>query len=221
MRRYGRLFTVRSTDYFGFELDRDREALIGSFPEDLMESARHALTVALNAGITDHPEQRRIRRAFDQLGEYWRRSGGTLPEVDPERTHELVEQQLQSVNSHEQFLETPLDLNVSEIVPREARLELDVLPKSALVYGDRVPLDYEIENNEGVVRMRIREGQARRLRPIDLPGVDRPLRFAVIRGKRVTIRASDLETLHRALASVPRRKERHHHDRKHRRRRRH
>ncbi len=222
MRRHGALFTVRSTDYFGFELDRDREALIGSFPEELVESARHALTVALNAGITDHPDQRRIRRAHDHLGEYWRRSGGTLPEADPERTHELVEQQLQSVNSHEQFLETPLDLKVSEIVPREARLELDTLPKSAFVHGDRVPLDYEIENNQGVVRMRIREGQARRLRPEDLPDIDRPLRFTVVRGKRATVRASDLETLHRALESWPRLKERRQHYRKHgRRRRRH
>ena len=221
MRRYGGLFTVRSTDYFGFELDHDREALIGEFPEELVDGARHALAVALNAGITDHPDQRRIRRAFDQLGEYWRRSGGTLPEVDPERTHQLVEQQLRPVNSHEQFLETPLELDLSEIVPREARIALDALPKSALVYGDRVPLDYEIENNEGVVRMRIREGQARRLRSEDLPNVDRPLRFTVARGKQTAVRASDLETLHRALASLPRRKERRHSRKHHRRRRRH
>ena len=221
MRRYGGLFTVRSTDYFGFELDHDREALIGEFPEELAQSARHALTVALNAGITDHPDQRRMRRALDQLGEYWRRSGGTLPEVDPDRTHQLVQRQLQSVNSHEQFLETPLELDVSAIVPRQERLELDALPKSALVYGDRVPLDYEIEDNQGVVRMRIREGQARRLRAEDLPDVDRPLRFTVVRGKRPAVRASDLDTLRQALASLPRRKERHQPSRKHRRRRRH
>ncbi len=187
----------------------------------MVDGARHALAVALNAGITDHPDQRRIRRAFDQLGEYWRRSGGPLPEVDPERTHQLVEQQLRPVNSHEQFLETPLELDLSEIVPREARIALDALPKSALVYGDRVPLDYEIENNEGVVRMRIREGQARRLRSEDLPNVDRPLRFTVARGKQTAVRASDLETLHRALASLPRRKEGRHSRKHHRRRRRH
>ena len=144
-----------------------------------------------------------------------------LPEVDPDCTRQLVQRQLQSVNSHEQFLETPLELDVSAIVPRQERLELDALPKSALVYGDRVPLDYEIEDNQGVVRMRIREGQARRLRAEDLPDVDRPLRFTVVRGKRAAVRASDLDTLHQALASLPRRKERHQHSRKQRRRRRH
>ena len=217
MRRDTGLFVVRRTEYFGFELERDREPLAGPFPPELAGSARAALTAALIAGETDHADQRAIRRALDQLGEYWRRSGGKLADADPKRTHRLVEEQLRQVDSIEEFLETPLRLDVADIVAREARADLDALPKSAMVYGDRVPLDYEIENQEAVVRMRLREGQARRLRIKDLPEVDRPLRFTVVRGKQSAVRAADLEELQRVLATLPRRKDRLRLPRRHRR----
>ncbi len=218
-RRYAGLFAVRRTEYFGFELDRDREPLTGTFPAKLADAARAALTAALVAGQTDHPNQGRLRRALDHLGEYWRRSGGTLVEADPDVTHRRIADQIVDVTSLEEFHEARLQLNVAELIPDSARDELDGLPKSAMVYGDRVPLDYEIENREGVVRMRLREGQARRLREKDLPEVDRPLRFTVVRGKRAAVRASDLDELQRALASLPHGKERQRLHRKHRRRR--
>ena len=201
--RHGSLFIVRSTEYFGFELDRDREPLIGNFPAKLADSARAALTAALVAGTTDHADQRPIRRALDHLGEYWRRSGGTLAEADPTNTRRRVAEQIDHVNSLEEFLTTRLELNVARVVQEDARAELDALPKSAMVHGDRVPLDYEIENHEAVVRMRLREGQARRLRQEDLPKVDRPLRFTVVRGKRAALRAADLDELRQALAALP------------------
>ncbi|MEE8507059.1 MAG: hypothetical protein V3S40_12675, partial [Kiloniellales bacterium] len=163
-------------------------------------------TAALVAGTTDHPDQRPIRRALDHLGEYWRRSGGPLAEADPKNTRRRVAEQIGHVNSLEEFLATRLELNVARVVQEDARAQLDALPKSAMVHGDRVPLDYEIENHEAVVRMRLREGQARRLRQEDLPKIDRPLRFTVVRGKRAAVRASDLAELHQALAALPHRK---------------
>ena len=75
-----------------------------------------------------------------------------------------------------------------------------------MVYGDRVPLDYEIEDGEAVVRLRLRKGQARRLTTRDLPEVDRPLRLTVIRGKRPAITADNLEDMHRLLAALPAKK---------------
>jgi len=180
--------------------------LIGTFAAKLADSARAALTAALVAGTTDHPDQRQIQRALDRLGEYWRRSGGTLAEADPKNTRRRVAEQIGHVNSLEEFLSMPLELNVTRVVQEDARAKLDALPKSAMVHGDRVPLDYEIENHEAVVRMRLREGQARRLRQKDLPKVDRPLRFTIVSGKRAAVRASDLDELHQALAALPHRK---------------
>jgi hypothetical protein len=221
-RRYDGLFVVRRTEYFGFELDRDREPLTGAFPPKLADGARAALTAALVAGQTNHPDQGRVRRALDHLGEYWRRSAGTLKEVDPDTTHRRLAERLAGVKSLDQFHETRLRLDVADLVPGDAREALDALPKSAMVLGDRVPLDYEIENQEGIVRMRLREGQARRLGRKDLPEVDRPLHFTVVRGKQAAVRAANLDELQQVLASLPRRTDRPKLHRKHRRgRRRH
>ena len=48
------------------------------------------------------------------------------------------------------------------------------------------------------------EGQARRLQQRDVPSLDRPLRFTVVRGKRPAIRAATLEELRRQLSELPR-----------------
>ncbi|MCZ6916115.1 MAG: DEAD/DEAH box helicase [Gemmatimonadetes bacterium] len=214
-RKFNGLFTVQRTDYFGFELDQTRKPLVGTFPPALADAARAALAKGVAAGITDHPHQSSARRALDRLGEYWRRSGGTLPEADPKFVHDLLEGQLAAVADLHDFFETPIRLDVGDIVPSDVRGQLDALPKSAAVFGDRVPLDYEIENGEGVVRLRLREGQARRLRACDLPEVDRPLRYTVVRGKRAAIHAQNLEGLAALLAAMPRKKERHPFGRKH------
>ena len=72
------------------------------------------------------------------------------------------------------------------------------------MYGDRVPLDYEVEQGGGVIRLRLREGQARRLQPRDVPALDRPVRFTVLRGKREAVRAASVEELHRQLSGLSR-----------------
>jgi hypothetical protein len=84
------------------------------------------------------------------------------------------------------------------------RAELDALPSSLFVYGDRVPLEYEVERGAGVARLRRKEGQARRLQPKDLPELDRPLRFTVVRGRREAVRADSVEELHARLQTLTR-----------------
>jgi hypothetical protein len=59
-----------------------------------------------------------------------------------------------------------------------------------------------------VVRLRLREGQAKRLQPRDLPPLDRPLRFEVTRGGRPPVRAATLAGLHDELRRLPRREPR-------------
>ena len=62
-----------------------------------------------------------------------------------------------------------------------------------------MPLDYEVEGGVGVARVRLREGQAKRLRPDELPPLDRPLRFAVQRGTHPPIQADTIPALQSLL----------------------
>ncbi len=200
--RRGGLVITRHTEYFGYVLDNERRPLSGDFPEDLAASARDALARALLSGATSHPSERGVQRAAQRLKEYWRRSGGSLRAAHPRLVERRVREQLDGVESWKQFLDTPVDLDVSSLVSPEQREELDRLPSSAAVLGDRVPLIYEIEGDAGVVRLRLREKQAVRLRERDLPETDRPLRFSVFRGQREVVRAASLEELAEGLRAL-------------------
>ena len=203
-RRSG-LVVTRGTEYFGFLLDRERAPLKGRFPGELEGSARDALVHALLDGVTSHPDQRSVARAASRLDEYWRRSGGTLAAARPEEVMRGVRAQLDEVTSWETFLKTPVELDVAALVPKQTRADLDKLPSSAQVFGDRIPLQYDLEGDEGVARLRLREKQARRLRKRDLPAVDRSLRFSVYRGKREVVRAATLDELREGLRALERR----------------
>src|SRR2546426_1814197 len=62
-----------------------------------------------------------------------------------------------------------LDLDVDAAIPADVRAALEALPSSLHLYGDRVPLEYEVDQGRGVARLRLKEGQARRLQARDLP----------------------------------------------------
>ncbi|HEY6808222.1 MAG TPA: DEAD/DEAH box helicase [Gemmatimonadales bacterium] len=203
-RRREGLIAVRTVSYSGFLLEREVEPLGNPFPAELAASARAALSAALAAGETSHPDQARLRRALERAGMLWRRSGGALTELATERLIARLDAQLREVTSWQGFLDAELSLDVDALVPADARARLDALPSSVHVFGDRVPLEYDVEGGVGVARLRIKEGQARRLTPQALPALDRPLRFTILRGKRDAIRASDLDDLRRQLSSVPR-----------------
>jgi hypothetical protein len=197
------LVVERRTDYAGFELDRERRALTGPLPTELRTPARHAMANGILARKTPHRDQAAVARAADRLDEYWRRSGGTADAAAPGAVFDSVRRQLESVTSWEEFLHTAVALRV-EVIPEETRRALDALPGSLHVHGDRVPLAYEVEDGTGVARLRLREGQARRLRPGDLPKLDRPIRLTVMRGKREVAHARSVEELRAALRSLPR-----------------
>jgi ATP-dependent helicase HrpA len=184
-RRTG-LSVVRRTEYAGFD------------------AARDTLAAALVEGRTPHADQHVVRRAAERLAEYWRRSGGRLTQATRAHALQLVRAQLDTVNSWEQFLAAPVSLDVTGLVPEAERRGLDALPSAASLLGDRVPLIYEVEAGVAVVRLRLKEGQARRLRSRDLPAVDRPLRLSVLRGRREVLRAASIEELRSALAALPR-----------------
>jgi ATP-dependent helicase HrpA len=201
-RRREGLMIERTVAYFGFTLDREVEPLPSPFPAELADSARRALVNALLAGATPHPDQGKVRRALERFGHYWRRSGGQLSQAANEQVAAQLAEQLAGVTSWDAFVATRLAIDPDAAIPASERHRLDALASSLFLYGDRVPMDYDVEQGVGVVRLRLKEGQARRLNPRDLPAFDRPVRYTVTRGKHEAVRASSLEELRQGLRSL-------------------
>jgi hypothetical protein len=201
-RRREGLMIVRTVEYFGFTLDREVEPLPSPFSEELADLARRALLDALLAGETPHPDQGKLRRALERFGHYWRRSGGRLSQAQREHIAAQLAAQLAGVRSWDEFIGTRILLDPDAAISESDRQRLDALPSSVFLYGDRVPVDYDVEQGVGIVRLRLKEGQARRLHPRDLPSFDRPVRFTVTRGKHEAVRASSLDELRQGLRSL-------------------
>jgi len=202
-RRREGLMAVRTVVYFGFTLDREVDPLPSPFPPELADAARRALVQAVLAGETPHPDQGKVRRALERFGHYWRRSGGQLAQAHGDRLAEGIAAQLAKVRSWDEFIATRITLDPDAAIPEGERNRLDALPSSVFLYGDRVPLDYDVDQGVGgVVRLRLKEGQARRLQPKDLPAFDRPVRYTVTRGKHEAVRATSLDELRRGLRSL-------------------
>ncbi|HTL06290.1 MAG TPA: DEAD/DEAH box helicase, partial [Gemmatimonadales bacterium] len=210
-RKHQQLAVARRLSYFGFALETELEPLRGEIPAALLPAAREALAVALLDGQTPHPDQARIRRAATQLREWWRRSGGTLEAAGDTALRERLVARLEGVRSWKDFLATPLPLEAEGMVPEGERRRLDALPSMVRLLGDAVPLEYTVEGGRGLVRLRLREGQARRLAAHELPVLDRPLRFEIVRGNDPPLRAESLEELKQLLRQPGRRAAAHRH----------
>jgi len=204
-RRHQRLAVSRDLTYFGFHLETETELLEGEVPPELRPAALDALMNALLEGETVHPDQGRLRRALADLDELWRRSGGTLREAGREHLRGLIRAQLAGVTDWNSFLGTRLRLEPGELVDEVTRAALSGLPSAARVKGDTVALEYDVEGTDPVVRLRLREGQARRLEVRDLPALDRPLRFEVVRGHQPPVRSATLAGLKAELGRRERR----------------
>lgn len=202
-RKHQRLMIERRRSYFGFDLETEIEQIEGEIPPELQPAARDVLTEALIQGDTVHPDQQRLRRILAELNELWRRSGGRLKALSPDELRLKIREQLEAVTSWDDFLRTRLVLQAGELIDDDTRERLEALPGRLHLRGDAVPLDYEVEDGVGVARVRLREGQARRLRQDELPPLDRPLRFAVQRGGHPPIQADTIPALHSALQRAP------------------
>jgi hypothetical protein len=198
-RKHQGLVARQRLTYFGFELDAVVEPLDDDVPADLLPLLPEALAGALLAGETVHPSQSRVRRAAAELGELWRRSGGTLPEANPAAVRATIASQLARVQNWRGFLATPVVLDPAGLVPEGQRSRLAALPAGARVLGDVIPIRYEVTPEGGIARLELREGQARRVTAADLPTLDRPLHFSVVRGNRESVQAATLEELRAVL----------------------
>jgi len=184
-------------------LERQRTPIVAEFPKGLEDSARRELARKIVAGATTHPDQQRLSKVVQRLDDYWRRSGGILTAASAGSVEEVVLAQLQQISCWQDFIDTSIHLRVEDILSAEQRAALDSLPTTAKIRGTRVPITYEIDGNVPVVRMRLREALARRVLDRDLPTVDRPWRFTVIRGKREVAHAASVEELQQRLKRLP------------------
>jgi ATP-dependent helicase HrpA len=203
-RKHQRLMIERRRTYFGFELDTELETIEDEIPDELRDAARDTLAQALWEGETTHPDQNRLRRVLAELDELWRRSGGTIPALAPDAIRGRIRRQLDRVKSWEDFPRARITLDPNELVDSRTREQLEMLPGRVHLRGDAAPLDYEIQDGIAVARVRLREGQAKRLRMDELPRLDRPLRFAVQRGRHAPLLADTLPALHGMLRRAPR-----------------
>ncbi|HWB43553.1 MAG TPA: DEAD/DEAH box helicase, partial [Gemmatimonadales bacterium] len=202
-RKHQRLALERRRSYFGFELDTEVETIAGRIPQSLQDDARAVLAEALLSGEVVHPDASRLRRAATSLDELWRRSGGTLLELAPAALRSRVVAQLGEVASWEEFQRARLVLDPAELVVDSTRERLDALPGMVRVRGDAAPVDYELQDGVAVARVRLREGQARRLRADEVPVLDRPVRFTVQRGRHPPILADTVPALQALLRRAP------------------
>ena len=103
-----------------------------------------------------------------------------------------------------EFRAAKLVFNPDEWIPAAERGRLMRLPSSVAIRDRDVSLHYEVEETpegpRGVARLHIPEKLARTLVTEELPTLDRPLRFAVGRGQRGTVKADSLEAAQEELA---------------------
>ena len=204
-RRKSPLVLRRRVEYYGFELEREIEA-VDVFPAGRDDEARQVLADALARGEARHFAVKKNLGLIDAVREAWRRSGGKLPRLSQADLAALYKARLADVDSLTEFKQADLDLaeQLEALSPRAARATYDDLPSRTDVRGRDVEIDYDVEEDtergvQGVARLRLPEKVARTLTESELPTLDRPLRFVVGRGQRGSVRARTLDELQSRL----------------------
>ena len=188
----------RRVTYFGFELSRERTP-VQDFPPGLEAEARHLLAEAMARGEAHHQSVQRNRQAVEEVREAYRRSGGTTPRLGLAELTAWYEREIAAVRTAEEWRAARALLEADAFVPRAERARLMALPGAVEVRDRAVPIDYDVEESVdgvvGVARLRLPEKMARTLVEEELPVLDRPLRFTVLRGARGAVKASTLAAL--------------------------
>ena len=201
-RRYDPLVLELRVEYHGFELERETETL-DRFPAGREDEARRVLAEALATGVAHHPASARNASVIEEVRELWRRSGGDTPRLGLAELTDEYARRLADVADMRGFKTAPLRLHVGEFIAGPQREALRALPGAVTVRERDVPLDYDVEEGPdgpvGVVRLRLPEKLARTLTAGEVPELDRPVRFTVLRGQRGAVRADTLDALQDAL----------------------
>jgi hypothetical protein len=202
-RKHGPLVLKRSLDYFGFELESEIET-VDTFPDDLATEARHALAEAMARGEARHFAVKQNRDVIEEIRDAYKRSGGTTKRLGLPELIGLYEEQLGRVSSMEAFRTARLGVDRDRFVPPDVRERLALLPDQVTIRDRDVEIDYDVEERDGerlgVARLRLPEKVARTLTAAEIPELDRPVRFVVLRGQRGAVRADTLDELQEHLA---------------------
>ncbi len=202
-RKHGPLILKGSLEYFGFELESEVE-IVEDFPAEHASEARQLLAAAVARGEARHLAVKKNQHAIEEIREAYKRSGGETRRLGLADLTALYSDQLKDVNSMEQFRATRLVVDRDQFVSRETRDRLAALPNTAQIRDREVEIDYDVEDRDGerqgIARLRIPEKIARTLSDGEIPALDRPIRFVVLRGQRGAVRAETLEELQELLA---------------------
>ncbi|MFL5564005.1 MAG: DEAD/DEAH box helicase [Gemmatimonadaceae bacterium] len=202
-RKHGPLVLKRSVEYFGFELENELET-VEEFPPEQASEARHILAEALARGEARHIAVKKNRDTIEEIREAYKRSGGETKRLGLPELTALYEEQLADVNSMDDFRSARLVVDREKFVPRDVRDRLDRLPNQITIRDRDVEIDYDVEERDGerrgVARLRLPEKIARTLTEAEIPALDRPIRFVVLRGQRGAVRADTLDELQDRLA---------------------
>ncbi len=192
----------RRVTFHGFELSSEQEPL-GRFPEALIHDIHQLLADAAARGQLRHPAVRRNQPVIDEIREIWRRLGGTFPRLGQAELTAWYAAQMPSAWDWEAVRALPLLMDRRTFVSEAQRAAARALPDAVEVRDRTVGLEYDVEERDGaltpVVRLRVPEKLARTLAPSEVPSLDRPVRFVVLRGQRGSVRADDLDTLQERL----------------------
>ncbi|MES2178109.1 MAG: DEAD/DEAH box helicase [Gemmatimonadota bacterium] len=203
-RRKAPLVLRRRVEYYGFELEREVEA-IEEFPEGREEEARKVLADALARGEARHFAVKDNLGIIDAVREAWRRSGGTLPRLNQQDLAELYLRRLGDIRSLTAFKQSDLDLaaELEQFSPRAERARFDSLPTKVSIRDRDAEIGYDVEEVDGVpvgiARLQLPEKVARSLTESEVPVLDRPVRFVVYRGQRGQVRARTIDELQTLL----------------------
>lgn len=202
-RKHDQLLLTRTVTYFGFQLEREVEP-VRVFPPELADEARHLLAQSAAMGEARHVSVKRNRASVELVREMYRRSAGRTPKLGLAELTALYERQLADVHSVEEFRNARLEFRVGDFVSPDDVARYEALPSVVLIREKEVWIDYDVEelpdgSVRGVARLRLPEKLARTLTEAELPELDRPLRFAVLRGQRGSVRADTLDSLQEIL----------------------
>jgi hypothetical protein len=202
-RKHGPLTIKTSLDYFGFELESEQET-VEEFPAAEAAAARHLLAEAVARGEARHHAVKKNRDAIEAIREAYKRSGGETPRFGLPELTAHYERQLADVNSMDDFREKRLDVDRNAFTTPELRKRLEQLPSQVTIRDRDIDIDYDVEERNGsrtgVARLRLPEKVARTLVEDEIPRLDRPVRFVVLRGQRGAVRADSLDELQEKLA---------------------
>ena len=171
------LIMAQPVVYHGFEIDQIEEVVPEPFPDEHRDDISIAFARTMLAGRLEHPSTREVAEEGRHIDELWRRSGGTGSTISPDAVAKHVAEQLRPIATWDDLWACRPQLDVIDLLDQEAVLELERLPRDVELKGWKIPLEYDVENGLGTVRLVLKADQIRKLRKRDLPKLDRRLAF--------------------------------------------